>query len=105
MTNDILHADIITTCLRQYLFTIGVSPTEMVFSSITLLTDWQLTRESLHDVWHGTKQLVHNNNLTEAEASTFIVNIFGDIMLPCRTPSSCENIVLSNLTLHFLPIF
>ena len=30
---------------------------------------------------------------------TFIVNIFGDTMLPCRTPSSC---VLSNLTLHVL---
>ena len=38
MRNYILHANIITTCLRQYLFTIGVGPTEMIFSGITFLT-------------------------------------------------------------------
>ena len=38
MRNDIIHANIITTCLRQYLLTIGVGPTEMVFSGITFLT-------------------------------------------------------------------
>ena len=36
--NDILHAKIITTCLRQYLSTIEVGPTEIVFSGITFLT-------------------------------------------------------------------
>ena len=38
MRNYILHANIITTCLRQYLFTIGVGPTGMVFRGITFLT-------------------------------------------------------------------
>ena len=78
MRNDILHANIITTCLRQYLFTIGVGPTEMVFSGITYLTTLPLTIESLHAVWHGTNQLVHDNYLTEAEASLPI--LFGWIV-------------------------
>ena len=73
MRNDILYANITTTCFRQYLLTIGVGPTEMVFSGITFLTSWQLTRESLHAVWHGTNKLVHNNHLTEAEASTSLL--------------------------------
>ena len=80
MRNDILHAVIITTCSRQYIFTIGVGPTEMVFSGITFLPPWQLTRESLHAVWHGTNQLVHNNHLTEAEASTSLAILFGWIV-------------------------
>ena len=80
MRNDILHVNIITTCFRQYLFTIGVGPTEMVFSGITFLPPWQLTRDSLHAVRHGTNQLVHNNHLTEAEASTSLAILFGWIV-------------------------
>ena len=69
MINDILHANIISTCLRQYLFSIGVGPTDMVLAVSLFCPPWLLT-ESLHAVWHGTNQLVHNNHLTEAEAST-----------------------------------
>ena len=55
MRKDILHANLITTCLslRQCIFTI-----EMVFSGNTL---------GLHN------HLVHKNHPTEAEASTSLV--------------------------------
>ena len=67
MRNDILHANIITTCLMRYLFPIKVL---RWFLAISLFwPPWQLTsRESLHAVWYGTSQL-HNNHPTEAEES------------------------------------
>ena len=37
--NDILHAHIIATCLRQYLFAIGVGPTEM-FLAVSCCVAW-----------------------------------------------------------------
>ena len=51
------------------------------FLGVTLfLSPWQLTRESLHAAWHGTNQLVHNNHLTEAEASISLAIFFGWIV-------------------------
>ena len=73
MRNDILHANKINTCLMQYLFTIGV----LTWFLAVLLSD---SRESLHAVWHGTNQLVHNNHPTEAEASTSLAILLGWIV-------------------------
>ena len=66
MRNDILHANIITPCLSQYLFTIGVGLILRWLLSL-FLPPWQLTRESLHAVWHGTNQLVQKNILLKIQ--------------------------------------
>ena len=78
MRKDILHDNIITTCLRQYLFTIGVLRWFLAVSLITTLAAHY--RESLHAAWHGNNQLVHNNHPTEAEALTSLAILFGWIV-------------------------